>query len=52
MINVCTFSVINGEKAAFNTPVFAQKRHRTLEVLIQNIALEYMGEGTKVQQLF
>jgi len=38
------FSVINGEKAAVNNPVFTQKRERTLEMLIKNLYLEYMPE--------
>ncbi|XP_038046495.1 GTPase-activating Rap/Ran-GAP domain-like protein 3 isoform X2 [Patiria miniata] len=29
--------LINGEKAAFNTPTFANKRQRTLEMLIKNL---------------
>ncbi|XP_074653894.1 GTPase-activating Rap/Ran-GAP domain-like protein 3 isoform X3 [Tubulanus polymorphus] len=39
--------LINGEKAAFNTPVFAQKRERTLDMLIKNLYQEYMPEISK-----
>jgi hypothetical protein len=42
-----SFSVINGEKAAFNTPVFAQKRERTLDMLIKNVYQDYMPEISK-----
>nr|CAD7260314.1 unnamed protein product [Timema shepardi] len=37
--------VINGEKAAFNTPTFAQKRERTLDMLIKDLYGEQMNEG-------
>jgi len=43
-----TDPVINGEKAAFNTPVFAQKRQRTLEMLIRSLYQEHMPENSKV----
>ena len=42
------FTVINGEKAAFNTPVFAQKRQRTLDMLIRNLYQDHMPENSKV----
>ena len=42
------FVVINGEKAAVNNPLFAQKRERTLEMLIRNIHQEYSTEINKV----
>ena len=45
----CHFAVINGEKAAFNTPVFANKRRRTLEMLIRSIYQEHMPENSKVR---
>lgn len=41
-------SVINGEKAAINNPLFAQKRERTLEMLIKNLYQVYMSEINKV----
>ena len=41
-------SVINGEKAAVNNPLFAQKRERTLEMLLRNLYQEYMGDANKV----
>ena len=43
-----SFPVINGEKAAVNNPLFAQKRERTLEMLIKNIHQGYMLETNKV----
>lgn len=46
------FLVINGEKAAVNNPVFAQKRERTLEMLIKNMHEEYITEVNKVGKHF
>lgn len=37
--------VINGEKAAFHSPVFAQKRIRTSEMLLNNILEKYGTEN-------
>lgn len=37
-------AVINGEKAAFNTPIFSQKRERTLDMLIRDMYAEVMTE--------
>ena len=37
-------TVINGEKAAFNTPIFSQKRERTLDMLIRDMYAEVMTE--------
>ncbi|XP_054270708.1 GTPase-activating Rap/Ran-GAP domain-like protein 3 isoform X2 [Macrosteles quadrilineatus] len=39
--------LINGEKAAFNTPTFAQKRERTLDMLIKDLYSEHMGDSGK-----
>ncbi|XP_046640588.1 GTPase-activating Rap/Ran-GAP domain-like protein 3 isoform X4 [Daphnia pulicaria] len=36
--------LINGEKAAFNTPIFSQKRERTLDMLIRDMYAEVMTE--------
>ncbi|CAM1314470.1 GARNL3 (predicted) [Pycnogonum litorale] len=36
--------LINGEKASFNTPIFAQKRERTLDMLIKDLCSEYTNE--------
>lgn len=36
--------MINGEKAAFNTPIFAQKRERTLDMLIKDLYHEHMAD--------
>lgn len=41
---------INGEKAAFNTPIFAQKRERTLDSLLRDLYTEHVqGEYSKVR---
>ncbi|XP_055959069.1 GTPase-activating Rap/Ran-GAP domain-like protein 3 [Patella vulgata] len=37
--------LINGEKAVVNNPLFAQKRERTLEMLIRSLYQEYMAEN-------
>ncbi|CAH8512847.1 unnamed protein product [Schistosoma rodhaini] len=37
--------LINGEKAAFRSPVFAQKRQRTLEMLLNAICTTYTNEA-------
>lgn len=37
--------LINGEKAAFNTPTFSQKRERTLDMLIKDLYSEHMAEN-------
>lgn len=37
--------LINGEKAAFNTPIFAQKRERTLDMLIKDLYNEHMSDS-------
>ncbi|XP_022237896.1 GTPase-activating Rap/Ran-GAP domain-like protein 3 [Limulus polyphemus] len=37
--------LINGEKAAFNTPTFAQKRERTLDMLIKDLYTEHMADN-------
>ncbi|CAH8480171.1 unnamed protein product [Schistosoma turkestanicum] len=37
--------LINGEKAAFRSPVFAQKRQRTLEMLLNTICITYTNEA-------
>ncbi|KAK3087392.1 hypothetical protein FSP39_005300 [Pinctada imbricata] len=44
--------LINGEKAAVNNPLFAQKRERTLEMLIKNIHQEYITEINKNNMLY
>lgn len=44
-------AVINGEKAAFNTPTFAQKRERTLDMLIKDLHSEHMPDGRTVRTL-
>ena len=46
------FVVINGEKAAFNTPIFAQKRERTLDMLIKDIYQEHTSDGRGVRIRF
>ncbi|CAH8494706.1 unnamed protein product [Dicrocoelium dendriticum] len=47
--------LINGEKAAFHSPVFAQKRERTLEMLLNVICssnLNEAGAGTLSRRTF
>lgn len=41
-------AVINGEKATFNTPTFAKKRERTLDMLIKDLYSDYMSDSSKV----
>ncbi|XP_070532264.1 GTPase-activating Rap/Ran-GAP domain-like protein 3 isoform X3 [Ptychodera flava] len=43
--------LINGEKAAFNTPTFANKRQRTLDMLIKNLHQELLPEVSKQNML-
>jgi hypothetical protein len=43
-------AVINGEKAAFNTPIFSQKRERTLDMLIRDMYAEVMTEHRGVNE--
>lgn len=45
-------SVINGEKATLETPTFAQKRQRTLDMLIRSLYQDLMPDLHKVQQRF
>lgn len=42
------YLVINGEKATFNTPTFAKKRERTLDMLIKDLYSDYMSDSSKV----
>lgn len=44
--------LINGEKAAINNPLFAQKRERTLEMLIKNLYQVYMSEMSKNSMIY
>ncbi|CAL4072455.1 unnamed protein product, partial [Meganyctiphanes norvegica] len=37
--------LINGEKATFNTPTFAQKRERTLDMLIRDLYQEHINDN-------
>lgn len=46
------FAVINGEKATLETPTFAQKRQRTLDMLIRSLYQDLMPDLHKVGQLF
>ncbi|KAE9540657.1 hypothetical protein AGLY_003902 [Aphis glycines] len=43
--------MINGEKATFNTPTFAKKRERTLDMLIKDLYSDYMSDSSKVAML-
>lgn len=44
-------AVINGEKATLETPTFAQKRQRTLDMLIRSLYQDLMPDLHKVQLL-
>lgn len=51
MTVTCLFSlvlVINGEKATLETPTFAQKRRRTLDMLIRSLYQDLMPDLHKV----
>ncbi|KAL9881672.1 GTPase-activating Rap/Ran-GAP domain-like protein 3 isoform 3-T3 [Glossina fuscipes fuscipes] len=37
--------LINAEKATFQTPIFSQKRERTLEMLIKDLHEDYIGDN-------
>ncbi|XP_073980334.1 GTPase-activating Rap/Ran-GAP domain-like protein 3 isoform X2 [Rhodnius prolixus] len=43
--------LINGEKATFNTPIFAQKRERTLDMLIKDLCSEQLGDSSRATML-
>lgn len=40
--------LINAEKATFQTPIFSQKRERTLEMLIKDLHEDYIGDNKMV----
>ena len=40
--------LINAEKATFQTPIFSQKRERTLEMLIKDLHEDYIGDSKLV----
>lgn len=42
--------LINGEKATFQTPTFAKKRERTLDMLIKDLYEEYMHDSKVVSK--
>ena len=44
--------LINGEKATFNTPTFAQKRERTLDALLRDMYQEHSQESKSNVSLF
>ena len=44
--------LINGEKATFETPIFAGKRERTLDMLIKDLYSEHMADTKGVSYLF
>lgn len=52
LIFVSSPSVINGEKATLETPTFAQKRQRTLDMLIRSLYQDLMPDLHKVQLRF
>lgn len=45
-------AVINGEKATFNTPIFAQKRERTLDMLIKDLCSEQLGDSSRAVSVY
>lgn len=47
-LDLIYFSVINGEKAAFNSQVFAEKRTRTIDLSIKDMYMEYLKDVHKV----
>lgn len=42
--------LINAEKATFQTPIFSQKRERTLEMLIKDLHEDYIGDSKLVSK--
>ncbi len=40
--------MINGEKAAFQSQIFMEKRERTNDALIKDMYMEYMKDCNKV----
>lgn len=40
--------LMNGEKATFETPTFARKRERTLDMLIKDLYSEHMTDARMV----
>lgn len=42
--------LINGEKATFETPTFARKRQRTLDMLIKDLYSEHMTDARMVSE--
>lgn len=44
--------LINGEKATFDTPTFARKRERTLDMLIKDLYSEHMTDQRLVSSFF
>ena len=44
IINCLQVKLMNGEKAAFQTPTFALKRQRTLDTLIRDIYAEHCSD--------
>lgn len=43
--------LINGEKATFETPTFARKRERTLDMLIKDLHSEHMTDARMVSEI-
>lgn len=46
LLTLC-YAVINGEKAVFNIPVFAQKREKTLDMLIRRAVETHLSEAPR-----
>lgn len=53
IFNLCaSTSVINGEKAAFHSQVFSEKRERTMDLLIKDMYMDYLNDIHKVCYLY
>lgn len=48
LLSLVRLTVINGEKATLETPTFAQKRQRTLDMLIRSLYQDLMPDLHKV----
>lgn len=44
--------LMNGEKATFETPTFARKRERTLDMLIKDLYSEHMTDARMVSHVY
>jgi hypothetical protein len=51
-LKTCIFSVINGEKSAFNNSVFGKRRKRTIEAILTSLYTSYEKDNAKVIKNF